>query len=325
MSDQIDPIFFFETSRGCWWGQKRHCAFCGLNGRCLTFRSKAPERVVEELRYLAARYQIRRACAADNILDQHYYNTLLPLLKEAQLGVELRFEMRATASRDQAELLRAAGVTGTQLGIETFSTPLLKLINKGTTAMQNLQTLKWFSEAGLIVEWNLLYGFPGEDPAEYAILAELLPSLYHLTPPRGVGRVRSDRFSPYFTHPEKHGITNLRPGDAFAYVFPFPRDALAGLAYYFDFDYADGRRVNDYVGPLLERIATWRELAGTRHAPHVRSWRRRVADPRHASRRGRLPAAAHGSGPRRLSPLRRWANAGSNSRLRRPLRSRNVR
>ena len=38
LSGQLDPIFFFETSRGCWWGQKHHCTFCGLNGRCLTYR-----------------------------------------------------------------------------------------------------------------------------------------------------------------------------------------------------------------------------------------------------------------------------------------------
>src|SRR5262249_14390972 len=23
----------YESSRGCWWGQKHHCTFCGLNGQ----------------------------------------------------------------------------------------------------------------------------------------------------------------------------------------------------------------------------------------------------------------------------------------------------
>ena len=32
-----------ETSRGCWWGQKHHCTFCGLNGMGMTYRSKTPE------------------------------------------------------------------------------------------------------------------------------------------------------------------------------------------------------------------------------------------------------------------------------------------
>ncbi len=262
LSGQIDPIVFFEASRGCWWGEKCHCTFCGLNGSRLRYRSKTPRRVVEELRCLANRHGIQRACAADNIFDHRYHAALLPLLKEARLGVRLMFEMRTAMSRAQIEALTAAGIAGFQLGIETFSTAILKLMNKGTTAVQNLQTLKWVSEAGAVVEWNFLYGFPGEDPADYAAMAEMLPSLYHLPPPRGCGCVRSDRFSPYFAEPEAFGIANLRPSAAFAHAFPFPPDSLARLAYYFDFDYADGRRVEEYVGPFLERVAAWRELSG---------------------------------------------------------------
>jgi hypothetical protein len=35
----------------------------------------------------------------------------------------------------------------------------------------------------VIPEWNLLYGFPGEDPSEYDQMADLIGSLIHLTPP----------------------------------------------------------------------------------------------------------------------------------------------
>ena len=28
----VAPTLLFETSRGCWWGAKSHCTFCGLNG-----------------------------------------------------------------------------------------------------------------------------------------------------------------------------------------------------------------------------------------------------------------------------------------------------
>jgi radical SAM superfamily enzyme YgiQ (UPF0313 family) len=39
----------FETSRGCWWGEKQHCTFCGLNGLTMTFRSKSAKRAPDEL------------------------------------------------------------------------------------------------------------------------------------------------------------------------------------------------------------------------------------------------------------------------------------
>jgi hypothetical protein len=113
------------------------------------------------------------------------------------------------------------------------------------------------------VKWNFLYGFPGENPADYAGLLELLPSLYHLAPPLAVGRVRLDRFSPYFADPEGWGMANPRPNRAFRYVYPFPQDVLARIAYYFEYDYADGRNPLDYVALVLESFETWRQLHGT--------------------------------------------------------------
>ena len=189
LREQFDSLLSFETSRGCWWGKKCRCAFCGLNGDRLGFRSKSPERAIGELRYLVERHGIRRACAADNILDPRYFESLLPMLKAAGLDLSFVYEMKTNLTRQQVEVLRDAGLAAAQLGIESFSTPVLKLIGKGATAIENLQTLRWFCEAGVKVEWNLLYGFPGEDPAEYAKLAELLPSLFHLDPPQVAGRV----------------------------------------------------------------------------------------------------------------------------------------
>jgi ribosomal peptide maturation radical SAM protein 1 len=260
--DRLEPLLFFETSRGCWWGQKRHCAFCGLNGSRLRFRSKSPRRALDELRHLVGRYGVRRACSADNILDPRYFDSLLPMLERSGIGLAFVYEMKTNLTRPQVEALLRAGLGAAQLGIETFSTPLLRQIGKGATALENLQALRWFSEAGIEVKWNLLYGFPGEDPDGYRAMAELLPSLYHLAPPLAVGRVRLDRFSPYFDDPAGHGMVCPRPSRAFRFVFPFPDDVLARLAYYYEFDYADRRHPEDYAGPILRAARTWQDLKG---------------------------------------------------------------
>jgi ribosomal peptide maturation radical SAM protein 1 len=39
----------YESARGCWWGAKAHCTFCGMNGTTMAFRSKNPDRVIDEL------------------------------------------------------------------------------------------------------------------------------------------------------------------------------------------------------------------------------------------------------------------------------------
>jgi ribosomal peptide maturation radical SAM protein 1 len=271
LAAQIEPLLFYETSRGCWWGQKHHCAFCGLNGASLAFRSKSPRRAVDELKWMVERYGVRRGCTSDNILDFRYFDTFLPMLKESQLGLEFVYEMKTNLTRQQVEQLLDTGLRAAQLGIETFITPVLKLIGKGANALQNLQTLKWFSEGAIEVKWNFLYGFPGEDPADYAELLDLLPSIIHLAPPLAEGRVRLDRFSPYFANPAGWGMANPRPNRAFAYVYPFPQDALTRMAYYYEYDYADGRNPLDYVAPVLEVFDTWHQFHGT---VMLRAWDR---------------------------------------------------
>ncbi|MFH1922657.1 MAG: RiPP maturation radical SAM C-methyltransferase [Planctomycetota bacterium] len=271
LKDHIHSLLFFETSRGCWWGQKHHCKFCGLNGSTLAYRSKSPRRAVDELRHLVERYGVHEACSSDNILDHRYFNTFLPMLKEANLDLAFVFEMKTNLSRRQVEALMEAGMGAAQLGIETFITPVLKLIGKGANAVQNLQTLKWFSEYDVEVKWNLLYGFPGENPRDYAGLAELIPSIVHMAPPLAVGRVRMDRFAPYFEDPAAYGMKNARPNRAFRHVYPFPAEVLARMAYYFEYDYADGRNPLDYASPVLEAVETWQGLKGT---VTLRSWDR---------------------------------------------------
>lgn len=263
LAGSFEPLLFFEASRGCWWGQKHHCVFCGLNGGRMAYRSKSPQRAFDELRYLTARHKVYKASTSDNILDHRYLTTLLPMLRDSDVDLSFIFEMKTNLTREQVTELLDCGLGGAQLGIETFSSPILRLMDKGATAIQNIQALKWFSEARIEVKWNFLYGFPGEDPAEYGPLARLLPLLYHLEPPMGAGRVRVDRFAPYFNRPADYGIVNVRPMLGFQYVYPFPVESLARLAYYFDYDYGDGRNLADYVQPLQKAIAQWEQSRGT--------------------------------------------------------------
>ncbi len=84
-----------ETSRGCWWGAKHHCTFCGLNGDTMAFRSKSPQRAYEEMTALCRKYGLQRVGCVDNILDMRYIDTLFPQLAESGLKLELFYEVKA--------------------------------------------------------------------------------------------------------------------------------------------------------------------------------------------------------------------------------------
>jgi len=259
---ELTPMLFFEMSRGCWWGEKHHCAFCGLNGQSLRFRSKSPQRVIDELRYLVTRYDVHQGCAADNILDFRYFASLLPELEKAQLAFSFACELKTNLKRSQIEQLLRAGLRAAQLGIETFDSEILKNLNKGVRGYQNLQTLKWFAEARVTAEWNILYGFPWETADTYRQLASLVTKIPHFPSPLGVGRARMDRFSPFFESPGRYGMKNPRASRAFAHVYPFPQDVLNRLAYYYEFD-ADWEPQLEFAEPFLEAIRHWQNDSGS--------------------------------------------------------------
>jgi radical SAM superfamily enzyme YgiQ (UPF0313 family) len=65
----VEPKLVIESSRGCWWGHKHYCTFCGLNGSLMTFRSKHPDAFFAEITELANRHRILDMIVVDNIMD----------------------------------------------------------------------------------------------------------------------------------------------------------------------------------------------------------------------------------------------------------------
>jgi hypothetical protein len=138
-----------------------------------------------------------------------------------------------------------------------MSDRVLSLMRKGTTALQNIQLLKWCREFGVRPEWNLLYGFPGEDPRDYREMLPMFDDIDFLDGPTACGPVRLDRFSPYHADPASFGMVGVRPMASYRYLYPFDEDGLMRTAYYFDFDYGDGRDPRSYAGDVIERVNRW--------------------------------------------------------------------
>ncbi|MGA9995416.1 MAG: RiPP maturation radical SAM C-methyltransferase [Pyrinomonadaceae bacterium] len=246
----------FEASRGCWWGAKLHCTFCGLNGSTMAFRSKSAERAVEELFYLVKRYQQLSFQAVDNIMDMHYFSDFLPKLRDSGSDLRLFYETKSNLKRWQVRMLRDAGVVYIQPGIESLSTHILKLMRKGVTALQNIRLLKWCAEYGIHVYWNVIYGFPGEPPEEYDRMAQLMKSLSHLQPPSLIP-LGIERFSPYYQRPGDFNLEIVGPRPHYRFAYPCDESTLSNLAYSFDYRYVDNQRPETYIGAIKQTIDDW--------------------------------------------------------------------
>jgi ribosomal peptide maturation radical SAM protein 1 len=245
-----------ESSRGCWWGAKAHCKFCGLNGSYMAFRRKSAGRFADELRTLSDRYGMKRFLMTDNILEMGYLQSLFPMIESE--GFELFYEIKANLRRDHVKAMAAGGVKWVQPGIESLDSRTLKLIDKGCNRLQNLQLIKWCRELDIRPLWSILYGFPGESVAGFAEVADLIPALVHLPPPMQAAPFQMHRFSPYYFDSATYGFTDVRPNWAYQFAYPALEQAeVAKLAYMFEFEHGDVCTQHPQLNRLLEAVDDW--------------------------------------------------------------------
>jgi magnesium-protoporphyrin IX monomethyl ester (oxidative) cyclase len=256
-----DVVLSFETSTGCWWGQKSHCTFCGLNSTSMEYRALPADAAVLVINGLVERYS--HVChtfeAVDNILSHHYLTSVLPKLKIPE-HVSLFYEVKANLSEDQVRTLAESGVRRIQPGVEALSTEALDLFRKGITAPRNVALLRHCRAYGVCPDWNILVSIPGESPAIYDLYIREFPKLFHLEPPAGAFEIRFDRYSPYFDRADQFSL-HLVPFPFYAFLYPFDEPWLRRIAYFFadPTSHAERRaRLGDRLQVVGELIAAWK-------------------------------------------------------------------
>jgi ribosomal peptide maturation radical SAM protein 1 len=247
----------FESSRGCWWGQKNHCTFCGLNGVEMRFAAKSSQRVVSEIRTLWDRYG-RNLYATDTILSREHLRTVMGELATFETGPALFYEVKSNMVESDIVALKRAKATTLQPGIESLSTHLLTLLKKGVSTIRNLALLKWCRERGIHVLWNLLCAIPGEKTEDYDQQLLLFDKIPQLQPPYSVNPVRIDRFSPYFKSYVEFGWQRIEPFPEYRLLHPhFSDEALHDVAYHFNG--LGGITPGPYLKRLRAAVKDWTE------------------------------------------------------------------
>jgi ribosomal peptide maturation radical SAM protein 1 len=267
-STGLNRILLYEGSRGCWWGEKHHCTFCGLNAQAMNFRAKSPAQVAAELEYLSSRYDTSRFRLVDNIIDMKYVDGLFGQLAQQHVDLDVFMETKSNLNKRQIQTLAQGGVKCMQPGIESLSQAQLKEMDKGVSPLQNIQCLKWSRYYNIDLSWNILLGFPGETNADYQRQMEIIPSLLHLQPPESTSKLWLERFSPYYKWPERYGIRLTGPGLAYGYVYDERKVDLNKIAYDFEYDIdwkVDPRVYDDFVRLVQE----WKERYHSSNRPFL--------------------------------------------------------
>ncbi|GAA2398748.1 RiPP maturation radical SAM C-methyltransferase [Actinomadura vinacea] len=254
VSSWFEPRLVVESARGCWWGEKHHCTFCGLNGSMMTFRSKSPGVFTRELEELARRHRVMDFYVVDNILDMKYLNTAVQEIAKGDYDYRIHYEIKSNMKLNQLKQLRDAGIVSVQPGIENLNATVLRIMDKGVSGVQNVRMLRDAESLGISVSWNYLFGFPGESEEHYLPIIAQLSRLHHLQPPGGASRIALERFSPYFDRPEL-GFTDRRPHGQYTMIYDLPESDLYDIAYLFDTP--DKGIEGPVVEALEEALAIW--------------------------------------------------------------------
>ena len=257
---KINPYLLMETSRGCWWAEKGPCYFCGLNMLTKAFRTKSAGRVLEEISHHIGKYGISRMVMVDNVLNQHFFKDLFPLLKTRFSNLQIFYEARCNLSKEELGILHDAGVSVIQAGVEALDHELLDLIHKGTHSWQNLQMIKWCEELDIHIKYNLLYAIPGETREVYNRVLALVKSIHHLKPPTPT-RIHLDGYSVYDLESERFGIYRNGVNPA-SFTHCFPEQHIDPLQIVHNFSNSI-KNLDPFLpilwGGLIDEICAWQE------------------------------------------------------------------
>ncbi len=155
----------------------------------------------------------------DNLLPARQAPEIFGRLQALKKDLKLFGEIRATTPLPVLRAMRAAGVQEVQIGIEALSTLLLGKLNKGTTAIQNLEIMKHCEALGIENRANLICGFPGSDDQDVAETLSTLAFALPFRPPKtvyfwlGTG-------SPVWQNPKEFGIRAVAKHPRFKALFP---------------------------------------------------------------------------------------------------------
>jgi anaerobic magnesium-protoporphyrin IX monomethyl ester cyclase len=153
------------TARGCPFD----CGFCAqaaVTKRRMRYKSVA--RVVEEVKFLNARYGCDRIYFGDDtfIVNEDRVVELCAALKVLhQQGILYDWHCLTRADRTNPEIFKLmyeAGCRQVTYGIETGSQKILDIIEKQTTVEENINAIKIAKDAGLKVRAQMIVGLPGE-------------------------------------------------------------------------------------------------------------------------------------------------------------------
>ena len=203
-----EPMLSYLATRGCYWGR---CEFCDHGeGYTAGYRTKKIEQIIEEIRALKNKYQVRHFHFTDESYPPALFRKLCRQLIEKNVDILWQTHMRFEKSLLEESVWKDAWASGCRylhFGYESGDERVLKLMDKATTKEVIHRSLQLSADVGI---WNHamgFFGFPGETRDEAWSSVKFLEENKDLVHSVGFGTFDLSKHTPVAKHPEKWGVT----------------------------------------------------------------------------------------------------------------------
>jgi radical SAM superfamily enzyme YgiQ (UPF0313 family) len=165
------------TTRGCPF----KCNWCAKPIYGNRYNSRSPEKVVEELLMLKAKYRFDHIWFCDDIfgLKPGWVTRFADLMEEKGLRINYKIQSRADllVQENYIEALARSGCSNVWMGAESGSQKILDAMDKGTKVEEIREATRLLKKHGIMPAFFLQFGYPGETIGDIRLTIDLLNEL----------------------------------------------------------------------------------------------------------------------------------------------------
>lgn len=151
-----------DVGRGCPF----RCTFCGTSRFMQrTYRLKSPERILSEIRYYHDHFGIKNFMFSHDAftVNMKLVDKVCDGLIESGLNIKWQCTTRVNCVTEELLLkMQRAGMTGIQMGVETGSERMQKVIKKNLDLSRILPIARFCKEHKIGLNFFFIHGFPDE-------------------------------------------------------------------------------------------------------------------------------------------------------------------
>ena len=190
-----------------------------------------------------------------NTLPIKDYRALFEKIKK--LGKDFTFFVEARAGRLKSEdykLLKEAGFSDIQTGIETFSQNYIKKMNKGTRVIDNIASLKFCKENGINNRYNIIVNYPNEERIDFEETKKNIQLFKQYLDPPNISFLQVGFGSPIYNNQEEFNIRKLDYLEIDKIMFP--KEFLEkNISFFYSFERNENLGENDWD----EMVKNWKK------------------------------------------------------------------